>query len=244
MFTDVIALCLYGNEYIKNNLDIDSLFTQNSSFSFVNKIVFFHEIVNSFGNKEEVVDFSNIKNFLSDVKKRNGNIVLNFEKNIGFIITCKFNNSEENWSHRIEHNNFFVDKPFDIFYKKIENVEYEKIDFSICEKKYENILVKVYKFLNTNGFKEQAEKIEEKSINILKENTKIAYEYTDIVPENKNKKINKLLQSCFNAEFFLGFTSHCDDLYFKNLKEESDLLANELTCSLIEIILYCVNNIT
>ena len=58
------------------------------------------------------------------------------------------------------------------------------------------------------------------------------------MPENKNKKINKLLQSCFNAEFFLGFTAHCDDLYFKNLKEESDLLANELTCSLIEIILY------
>ncbi len=244
MFTDVIALCLYGKEYITNNLDIDSLFTQNTSFSFVNKIVFFHEIINSFGNKEEVVDFSNIKSFLSDVKKRNGNIVLNFGKNIGFIITCKFNNSEENWSYRIEHNSFFIDKPFDIFYKKIENVEYEKIDYSICEKKYENVLVKVYKFLKKNGFKEQAKKIKEKSIDILKHNTEITYYYPDIIPNNKNIKFKKLLQSCFEAELFLGFNAHCDDLYYKNLSEESNSLATELSDIIIENILYCVNNIT
>ena len=64
-------ICLYGKEYITNNLDIDSLFTQNTSFSFVNKIVFFHGIVNSFGNKEvkenQGEELLNVVSYISNI---------------------------------------------------------------------------------------------------------------------------------------------------------------------------------
>lgn len=64
MYADTIALCIYGKEYISNNLNIDSLFQKNTCFSKINKIIFSHDEINCFGNKEEIIDFSNINKFL------------------------------------------------------------------------------------------------------------------------------------------------------------------------------------
>lgn len=243
MDAETIALCIYGKEFINNNLNIDFLFQENTCFSQINKITFSHDEINCFGNKEEIIDFYNINNFLLDIKKRNGIIELNYDKKIGFVVSCKFLESEENWIPKVEHNSFFPDKPFDVYYKRIDNIECIQIDYNNSEKKLECVLVKIYNFLKKNEFNEQAERIKEKSIDILKQSTEIIYYYPDIIPNNKNIKFKKLLQSCFEAEYFLGFNVHCDDLYYKNLREESNSLATELVDVIIENILYCVNNI-
>ena len=244
MYADTIALCIYGKEYISNNLNIDSLFQKNTCFSKINKIIFSHDEINCFGNKEEIIDFSNINKFLLDLKERNGTIELNYDRKIGFVISCKFLESRENWIPKVEHNFFFPAKPYDIYYKRINDIECIQIDYCNSEKELEVLLKKIYIFLKKNKFKEQAKKIKEKSIDILKHNKEISYYYPDIIPNSKNIKFKKLLQSCFEAEFFLGFNAHCDDLYYKNLSEESNSLATELSDIIIETILYCVNNIT
>ena len=56
MYADTIALCIYGKEYISNNLIIDSLFQINTCFSIINNIIFSHDEINCFGNKEEIID--------------------------------------------------------------------------------------------------------------------------------------------------------------------------------------------
>ena len=244
MYADTIALCIYGKEFINNNLNIDFLFQENTCFSKINKITFSHDEINCFGNKEEIIDFYNINNFLLDIKKRNGSIELKYDKKIGFAVSCKFSESEENWIPKVEHNDFFPDKPFDVYYKRIENIECIQIDYNNSEKNFVLVLEKIYKFLRKNEFNEQAERFKEESIDILKQNTEITDYYPDIIPNNKNIKFKKLLQSCFNAETFLGFNAHCDDSYYKNLREESDSLATELADVIIKIFLYCVNNIT
>ena len=243
MYVDTIALCIYGKEYLNNNINIDSLFQNNTCFSKINKITFLHDEINSFGNKEEIIDFYNINKFLLDIKKRNGIIQLNYVKKVGFVVSCKFLDSEENWTPKTEFNSFFPDKPYDVYYKRINNIECVKVDYNNSEKKLEIVLQNIYNFLNKNEFTEQAEKIKEQSINILGEKVVNTYFYPDIIPSNKNIKFKNLLQSCFAAEFFLGFNVHCDDLYYRNLREESDSLATELSDTIIENILYCVNNI-
>lgn len=114
MYADTIALCIYGKEYISNNLNIDSLFQKNTCFSKINKIIFSHDEINCFGNKEEIIDFSNINKFLLDLKERNGTIELNYDRKIGFVISCKFLESRENWIPKVEHNFFFPTKTFAI----------------------------------------------------------------------------------------------------------------------------------
>ena len=244
MYADTIALCIYGKEFIKNNLNIDFLFQENTCFSKINKITFSHDEINCFGNKEEIIDFYNINSFLLDIKKRNGIIELKYDIKIGFVVTCKFFKSEENWIPNIEHNDFFSDKPFDVYYKRINNIECIQNDYNNSEKYLEFVLDKIYNFLVKNEFNEQAEEIKKNAIDILNQNTEITYYYPDIIPTNKNIKFKNVLQSCFVAETFLGFNAHCDDLYYKNLREECDSLATELADVIIKNILYCVNNIT
>lgn len=158
MYADTIALCIYGKEYISNNLNIDSLFQKNTCFSKINKIIFSHDEINCFGNKEEIIDFSNINKFLLDLKERNGTIELNYDRKIGFVISCKFLESRENWIPKVEHNFFFPTKPYDIYYKRINDIECIQIDYCNSEKKLEVLLKKIYIFLKKNKFKEQAKK--------------------------------------------------------------------------------------